>query len=72
MKDVSVSNAIMHSVRKEIERSPFKVTEPQRQIQIISGKDEAIGLWITANYVAGELGDVSEYSSLLTMVMMWS
>lgn len=58
MKSGEVSDKLMRAVRDKISSSPFLVTDPEKQVQIISGRDEGIGLWITANYVGGSLGNV--------------
>lgn len=59
MKNANTSDKVMKSVREEITQYPFQVTDPDLQVKIISGKDEGIGLWITANYISGSLGNVS-------------
>ena len=58
-EDPTATKQIFKSVREEISESGFQNDDPDEQIKIISGQDEGIGLWVTANYVAGNLGNVS-------------
>lgn len=54
-----MSDEIIASVRDVIADSEFQTEDIEQQIGIIEGKDEGLGLWITANYIAGLIGHVS-------------
>ena len=59
MQDPDTNSKILDSVRETVETYPFYVDNAAEQIRIISGRDEGIGLWVTANYVSGSLVNVS-------------
>ena len=59
LKDETTATKIIDSVRDEISNSGFQVSNLDEQVKILDGKDEGVGLWVTANYVAGTLGIVS-------------
>ncbi|XP_067935901.1 ectonucleoside triphosphate diphosphohydrolase 3-like isoform X2 [Watersipora subatra] len=56
LKDVSSAETIMESVKTEVKGSGFQVTDIDQQVKILSGQEEGIGLWVTANFLAGTLG----------------
>ncbi|XP_056006617.1 ectonucleoside triphosphate diphosphohydrolase 1-like isoform X2 [Ostrea edulis] len=52
----SVSDAIMDVVRNTIQSSKFQFTQPKTQARILTGAEEGLYSWITANYVSGKFG----------------
>lgn len=52
----SVSDAIMDVVRDTIQSSKFQFTNPKTQARILTGSEEGLFSWITANYILGKFG----------------
>ena len=53
------SDAIMKTVRRTLAGSAFSFEDETRQAAILSGETEGTSGWITANYLAGNLGVVN-------------
>ncbi|XP_074642858.1 ectonucleoside triphosphate diphosphohydrolase 8-like [Tubulanus polymorphus] len=49
---------MMTDVRKELTKTPFKFTEPEKQALILTGTEEGAFAWVTVNYLLGSFGQV--------------
>ena len=54
MTNKSASDAVINEVRKSLKHSRYNFTSDQ-QARIISGEEEAVGGWTTANYLTRHL-----------------
>ncbi|XP_038046763.1 uncharacterized protein LOC119720971 [Patiria miniata] len=50
------SEAVMQTVRQTLAETPFAFTDQTRQAAILTGETEGTSGWISANYLAGNLG----------------
>ena len=50
--DKTASDNIMNEVRKALKRSHYNFTHEMQSARIITGEEEAIGGWNTANYLS--------------------
>ena len=53
MTNKDASEEIMRAIRRSLRKSNYNFTD--NNVRIISGEEEAIGGWTTANYLEGQL-----------------
>ncbi|XP_052099401.1 ectonucleoside triphosphate diphosphohydrolase 8-like [Mytilus californianus] len=54
----TITDEIFKVVRSTIAEFPFKFTDPNKQARIITGAEEGLYSWVTANYLTGKFGMV--------------
>ena len=52
----------MKTIRKTLADSPFSFEDEQKQARILTGQSEGKDGWVSANYLAGNLGVVGFYT----------
>jgi len=53
LTDAAAAEAVMTAVRAAIATYPFRFDDPQQQVRILSGTEEATFSWIATNYLSG-------------------
>ena len=59
--NLGASAAILDYIRSTLEDTPFNFSKPERQARIMSGEEEGLFGWVTANYLTNRLAVVSNF-----------
>lgn len=59
-RDKGAVDAMFKALRRDLPKQlELNVSNPEKQIRILTGTEEGIDAWITVNYLEGTLGTVS-------------